>query len=352
MNKILIIINSYDDVSHSKHLLRLVTYLAEENIRIFIHALSKSGNVQNSYGSMKNVKKLSVREAVLLIKQNRGMTILTKELRSEYLVLCIRFLLGWSNIRHLTIRPSYGFLPESVWKNIKNILFKLSLHFVDSNIAVGQTVYEKILNNSHLEKKNQYCIPNSVSDQFIEPKPSKKFHQDILRFTYTGFLENRKNVIYSLALLQGSKCKYTYNIIGKGPEEEILRHEISRRNMANSVSLVGYKDDVKKLLDDSDIFLFFSKMEGLSLSLLEAMARGLVCFASDIPENRELITDMHDGILLPINDLSQARSKFYSILNDRSKLEQLSRNARITIINNYSDQIAHPLYKKILTKKT
>lgn len=74
---------------------------------------------------------------------------------------------------------------------------------------------------------------------------------------------------------------YYYIIVGKGK----LAEELLALDKTNRLRLLGYREDVRELLWSSDVFVFPSLQEGLPVALMEAMAAGLPCVASDIRGN-------------------------------------------------------------------
>lgn len=85
-----------------------------------------------------------------------------------------------------------------------------------------------------------------------------------------------------------------YIICGVGSEENTLRELC--KYFSDRVHFLGYRTDVKELLSASDIFVMPSLCEGLSRSLMEAMASGLPCVVSNIRGNVDLI-DNNGGYL-------------------------------------------------------
>jgi glycosyltransferase involved in cell wall biosynthesis len=91
-----------------------------------------------------------------------------------------------------------------------------------------------------------------------------------------GELNKNKNheiVIKALARLNNSKIYYV--ICGQGPLESYLIDEANRLGLGNRVKLLGFRSDVDEICKAADIFAFSSFREGLSVSLMEAMAAGL-----------------------------------------------------------------------------
>lgn len=77
-------------------------------------------------------------------------------------------------------------------------------------------------------------------------------------------------------------------IAGDGRLRESLTRQIRSQGLEGSVQLLGERDDVPALLKAADLFVFPSISEGFGVALLEAMAAGVPCIASDIEAAREI----------------------------------------------------------------
>lgn len=91
-------------------------------------------------------------------------------------------------------------------------------------------------------------------------------------------------------------------IIGDGPLAGALRERIGRSPLRDGIERVGVRDDIARCLRDLDIYALPSFAEGISNTLLEAMASGLPCVATDVGGNAELIENGTSGILVASND--------------------------------------------------
>ena len=343
------VINNYQDVSHNQHLLRLLKFLTiKKRCKISLFALNNKGPLKSKFQRYSHLKIDSYISFFIFLKRNKKILFLSKELRSEYFIFFCRFITRWNNHTHLTIRPSFGFLNESIWKIIKNILFYFSLLIVDKNIAVGKTVERKIKQKHFLGKKvHAVCIPNSVSNDFLMQVNKKHSFKD-LKFLYTGFLEKRKNLFFTLNILSSLKEDFCFMILGDGPSRKKLINQTKRLCLNKKIKFFGHIKNVKPFLLKSNAFIFLSKMEGLSLSLLEAMGAGLICFASDIPENRELIIDKKNGFLIPLNNPNLAIKRFKSAINNKHNYIEISNQAKKTIKQSFCDEISFPKYFKLI----
>ena len=80
-------------------------------------------------------------------------------------------------------------------------------------------------------------------------------------------------------------------IAGEGPQRTALENEIKNLGLEERVLLLGYRDDINKILKVSDFFVFPSYYEGLPGALIEAIFAKKPIIFSDIPENRECMPD-------------------------------------------------------------
>ena len=97
-----------------------------------------------------------------------------------------------------------------------------------------------------------------------------------------------------------------YFICGSGLLQESLKSLAESLQLQTNVLFLGQRADVAELLNMSDIFVFPSLREGLSVSLMEAMASGLPCIASNIRGNVDLIENEKGGLLCNAGTSSKA----------------------------------------------
>ncbi|EKU16216.1 glycosyl transferases group 1 family protein [Streptococcus intermedius BA1] len=129
--------------------------------------------------------------------------------------------------------------------------------------------------------------------------------QTKLKLISIGELNKNKNHRLVIEAIHQSKFKdcFSYDICGEGTLKEELTQLIKQYGLENQVRLLGYRDDVHRLLAESDIFVFPSFREGLPVSVMEAMATGLPVLASDIRGNHDLVVHEKGGFLFESGDV-------------------------------------------------
>lgn len=133
---------------------------------------------------------------------------------------------------------------------------------------------------------------------------------------------------------KGAKVKLL--LVGSG-EDEKVRQLVWELGIAENTVLAGRVDDVVPYYRCSDLFvLFTSPLEGLPLTLLEAMACGLPCLATSVSGITEVISDGANGYLIPQGDKKALLERISKIVKGDDGLEKISEKARITVTNRFS----------------
>jgi glycosyltransferase involved in cell wall biosynthesis len=78
----------------------------------------------------------------------------------------------------------------------------------------------------------------------------------------------------------------------------------------------------------ADVYISPSHVDGSSVSLMEALASGLPCLVSDIPGNREWVTEGRNGWLFPDGDADALAAKITQAMDQRNGLHEIGRAAR------------------------
>ncbi|MDE7312852.1 MAG: glycosyltransferase [Eubacterium sp.] len=175
---------------------------------------------------------------------------------------------------------------------------KLLAHWTDVLVTVNREDYRVA---KHRLKAGRIChIPGvGIDGKAFEAASHKKdsrfcacyqIPQDALVLLSVGELNAGKNhrmVLQALAAL--GRRDVCYLICGQGRLRDELWRYAKELGIRALVRMPGYQEDMPWIYGNADIFVFPSRREGLSVSLLEAMAASLPCVVSDIRGNRELI---------------------------------------------------------------
>lgn len=118
------------------------------------------------------------------------------------------------------------------------------------------------------------------------------------------------------------------------------------------VTFTGLQSDIPAILSKTDIFVLPSHSEGLSNALMEAMASGCACIASDVGGNRYLIQNGVSGFLFPAGDREALRSHIQRLIADPTKRQSMGKAARERIGNIFSWEIVGKQYDALFSQFT
>lgn len=124
-------------------------------------------------------------------------------------------------------------------------------------------------------------------------------------------------------------------IAGDGPEEEGLKKLVKNLNLNSQIKFLGHRNDIRELYSALDIFCLASRGEGMSNSILEAMASELPIIASDITPNRELIEEDLGGYLISFKNDIEFSNRIEKLTNKKIR-ENMGAYNRKKVISQYS----------------
>lgn len=137
---------------------------------------------------------------------------------------------------------------------------------------------------------------------------------------------------------------------GKGPLLEEMKSYAIEHKIDKIVNFVGYRKDINKLCNISDLYVTTSHQEGLPISVIEAMASGLPIVASAIRGQTDAVLENRNGYLYAPGNKEELCSKIIDLYKDAIKRKQMSMN-NLTDAQKYSVDIAvnkmAKIYKEI-----
>lgn len=208
---------------------------------------------------------------------------------------------------------------------------KIMAKFTDVTININKEDYE--ITKEKLKPKKCYLLNGvgldldkykKLSSKEIQEK-RKEFGLKDKDFVVLMVAEINKNknhiqLINAMDILKDKYPNIKVLCIGDGRLKESLEKQIILRNLQNNIFMLGYRLDVNKLINISDIGILLSRREGLPRNIMEFMACGRKVIATDIRGCRDLICDETIGTLVNVDDYestAKAIEKYY-ILNDKS----------------------------------
>ena len=119
-----------------------------------------------------------------------------------------------------------------------------------------------------------------------------------------------------MAEIGAEKYNLFYTIVGSGKLENELQKLIVELGLKKHVKLLGYRKDIKELLDAADVFCFPSRREGLGLAAIEAMACGLPLITSNIHGINDYSVNGITGYTCSPNDVEGFAHSILKLVSD------------------------------------
>lgn len=222
-------------------------------------------------------------------------------------------------------------LSTKIWKNAARV------------VANSQGLKDLALHSS--PDQSIEIIPNGVDADSFATRQTFMANGK-LNLLFVGRLIPRKGVDYLVQAIQGLQ-DVRLTIVGDGPMLEELENAASDLD----VHFTGPMDheDLKAIYPQHDVFVLPSLNEGMSNTVLEAMAAGLPLIVTDTGGTGELVDG--NGFVVPKSDSDAIRASIVKFLDNRITLPTKGRRSRELAMGMAWDKIAGmygDIYKKIL----
>jgi sugar transferase (PEP-CTERM/EpsH1 system associated) len=136
-------------------------------------------------------------------------------------------------------------------------------------------------------------------------------------------------------------------LVGDGPARAGLEDMATSLGIDHQVRFLGHRNDVMSLLSAMDIFVLPSTYEGMSNTLLEAMASGVASVASDVGGNSEIISHGRDGYLFSNGDALALTGFLQELSCDAGLRRRLGEMGRVRIARKFSIEAMIACYENI-----
>lgn len=226
-------------------------------------------------------------------------------------------------------------------------------------VIVFSQVQREMLNRLGVPKHRVAVIPNGVDVEKYSPGPSR-FKEELGAdrvFVYQGRLATEKNVESLLKAWKKSEmgpgCLLV--IVGDGPMEASLQASYNGEEGIIWFGFVGDEDRRIEILRGADVFVLPSMVEGLSISLLEAMSCGTACVATDAGADGEVM-EGGAGIIMKTQGVTSQLRTLLPLLRDHPEMIPIvGQKARQRVLERYTlsqniTQLEH-LYRDLVQEQ-
>jgi glycosyltransferase involved in cell wall biosynthesis len=230
-------------------------------------------------------------------------------------------------------------------------------------VCNSYSAYQYIIDNRIAHRGKVFYIPNGIEikrfayDDFDVKRrtawPPEWYGKVIVGTVgHLTPVKNPEHVLHVAERVIQHAPNTRFVLVGDGKLRALLESKISELNLAQIVFLVGERDDIPDLLRQMDIFLLTSSKEGMPNSLVEAMASGLPCIATDVGDCRKLITESGGGAVFSLEDLDGMAQYLIRLVSDADYRRALGERGHIFSKQFAPDKMANrflSVYEQVLS---
>lgn len=334
-----------DNISHIGGTERVCLLIANELVKqgynIFILNKSKPNKIfysvsdaisidyleeNNSGNYLKQILKLRK-----FLKKNQIDTIIDVDTSFAPITEIARFMLKVKHIAWEHFNASFG--KCSLRQRIGR---KTALYFADKLVLLTQSDRE----NYPKKKKNVCVISNPLS--FVPDKTATLENKQIISI---GRLSSQKGFDYlidAFAIFSKNFPDWKLKIAGDGELREELTTQISNHGLNDKIELLGVRQDIVAILQESSIYVMSSRYEGFPMVLLEAMSCGVPAVSFDCPCGPRNIIKENCGFLVEPGNIQALADNIAILATDREK--------RIIFGNNSREEVKQYKIENIINK--
>jgi len=269
-------------------------------------------------------------KAIRSINKKRKIDIILMQSTTEKIALSIYLLF-------------FGFrilwLEHGMFETDKKIFFIKFLYkiFKCPIITVSNTIKEDL---KRLSLKKIIVVKTGFNIKSLNKKVNKLLNPNKLIISFIGSISDGKGIkdffIISQIIIK-KKLNVFFTIVGTGPKLAWLKNTVNDSNK-KYYSIKGSVNNINPYINKSDLLLFPTYSEGLSLVILELMANGIPVITRDIGGNNELVIHNKTGLLFKNETHEQIAQMAIDLLNDPERRKKMGEAARERIKKYFSEE--------------
>lgn len=233
----------------------------------------------------------------------------------------------WAGIKHV-VNTQHGRGCGNGWKS--HWQFRIANRLSQRVIGVSEDATKLCQSQDRGGAGQMECIWNGI---------------DVERFRFTGPInepvaisvarlspeKDYETLLRAVRFVANEQPAFRLQLVGDGVERPRLEKLARDLNLQQHVEFLGERKDIPQLLSQSGFFVSSSKTEGISLTLLEAMAVGLPIVTTAVGGSPEIVREGVTGLLVPAQDPAALSQAMLKMLNQASDWREMGQAARTRV---------------------
>lgn len=244
-----------------------------------------------------------------------------------------------------------GFLPEL--DRMHAILAPIRRHCLRHARAVVANSPSLAALAQAADRARVDVIPNGVDTEAFHP-PERRSEAGF-ELLFVGRLTEQKRLglvmeAFERLCTESEGPALRLSVVGDGPLRARLQDAAHRLRISDRLTWHGWvsRDRLSEVYRSADCLVQASNIEGMSNTVLEAMASGLPVIASDGPGNRDVVSDRLNGILFPVDDGQALLAAMRTLRRDEKLRRELGAASRRIAVERHSWNASARAYLDLL----
>jgi glycosyltransferase involved in cell wall biosynthesis len=252
------------------------------------------------------------------------------------------------DVMHLATKHLLTGPKDRSWGTVLSFFDRLTLYPPDHLVTVSRTMADEIISQPGIPVSKVSAIPNAIPvNTYYRPAEREETRKELnlspemLAIGFTGRITKVKNLDLLLDAFKIIHSEFPLTrliLAGEGDLRPALENQARRLGIDSALTWVGFCADIPHFLSAMDIYVQPSLNEGLSLSILEAMAAEKAVIATRVGSADEIIHHGSNGYLVEPGSVEQMAHALRIILNNAEARYCMARQARDFVLQEYNIQ--------------
>ena len=254
----------------------------------------------------------------------------------------------WAKVPHM-VHIEHNARERYTWLRLR--LARWLSRYTDAIVGVSEGVRQHLVDLGFPADKC-LAIPNGIVLERFSAHGTRPWSEREASVAMAARYSSQKDhatLIKAFDLVRQQLPAARLSLFGGGKKswQGKARRLIDRLQLQSVVKMHGHVNDMPEMLSRHQVFVLSTHYEGIGLAVIEAMACGCACIATDVVGVRELIEHGVTGLLVPENDERALANAIMTLLEHPEQAQQMGQRARTRALQAHSHHLMQERYQQL-----